>query len=746
MWLFSLLTIPIIGAIIISSTSSNRTSSKTIALVTSTINMVLSLIIFAIFNYSTNQFQYVEGHFGVYLGIDGISIYFITLTTIILPIVLLSNWDSLKVNIKYYLIIMLLLEGLLLGVFMALDLMLFYILFESILPPLFILIVRHCAFVRSLCELQIHYPYMYKSPVLGSLRKYMPNIAWLEKPWSVIKQLITMVGEDKIDTVRAIQPKDQLPVLLNKGDVLFSWKKSFLQCIGQPHWMAYRGKLKMRWVKNSIKVTNDQPKSIYSLSDVWTMVSTKGINSYVAGGPELVVSTLKGVTRRNGPVFIWSRGLSTGTGRTTNVLKRLDDLHGRGQMTDGIIDRNLYRDYLLDYDMYLVAYKKLRSKPMASRQEVIEEIITKLRSGEFQFGRVNSNGLGNPRDILVQEIMRMVLEAIYEPLFKDSSFRPSRLTVFRTILTKFKGYGWWIQGDYKACFIAREELMRILGKRIKDQRFLELVRKALRSEKPDIIGTSQGSIISPVLANVFLHELDVYIGKLKEDSSPAPPDNTIDPKLREVIKYADRQDSKKIMYIRYANDWIIAVNGSHQETMEILKQVKDFSTSLGLIMSEEKTKITNIYKEKVLFLGTYIRHSQRGRGRGQGRGFLLTAPLDRIRDKLKKSGFLGKDRTAQVRITWVPLTTRQIIHQANSICRCFFNYYSFVHNRGKLEALVYWIIKDVTMRTLARKLNISTKAQVFKKFGRDLTILDYNKRDANNSPRIVASFIRPIRS
>nr|YP_009868574.1 NADH dehydrogenase subunit 4 [Ophiocordycipitaceae sp.]QKG63765.1 NADH dehydrogenase subunit 4 [Ophiocordycipitaceae sp.] len=138
MWLFSLLTIPIIGAIIISSTSTN--SSKTIALVTSAINMVLSLIIFAIFNYSTNQFQYVEGHFGVYLGIDGISIYFITLTTIILPIVLLSNWDSLKVNIKYYLIIMLLLEGLLLGVFMTLDIMLFYIFFESILPPLFILI------------------------------------------------------------------------------------------------------------------------------------------------------------------------------------------------------------------------------------------------------------------------------------------------------------------------------------------------------------------------------------------------------------------------------------------------------------------------------------------------------------------------------------------------------------------------------------------------------------------------------
>jgi len=93
----------------------------------------------------TNQFQYVQEHynvqlFDIYLGVDGISIYFILLTTIIMPIALLSNWDSIKENVKSYLIIMLLLETLLLVVFMSLDIMLFYIFFESILPPLFILI------------------------------------------------------------------------------------------------------------------------------------------------------------------------------------------------------------------------------------------------------------------------------------------------------------------------------------------------------------------------------------------------------------------------------------------------------------------------------------------------------------------------------------------------------------------------------------------------------------------------------
>lgn len=146
MLLSSLLTIPLIGTIIVSSLDSYKnTSIKSIALITSIINLILSLVIFILFNSSTNQFQYIQEHhnvqlFDIYLGIDGISIYFILLTTIIMPIALLSNWDSIKENVKSYLIIMLLLETLLLAVFMALDVMLFYIFFESILPPLFILI------------------------------------------------------------------------------------------------------------------------------------------------------------------------------------------------------------------------------------------------------------------------------------------------------------------------------------------------------------------------------------------------------------------------------------------------------------------------------------------------------------------------------------------------------------------------------------------------------------------------------
>jgi NADH-ubiquinone oxidoreductase chain 4 len=118
---------------------------KFIALTCSILNLLLSIVVFILFDFSTNQFQFVQeyhqiSYFDFYLGIDGLSIYFVLLTTIIIPISLLSNWTSISKDVEAYVIIILLLETLLLAVFLVLDILLFYIFFESILPPLFILI------------------------------------------------------------------------------------------------------------------------------------------------------------------------------------------------------------------------------------------------------------------------------------------------------------------------------------------------------------------------------------------------------------------------------------------------------------------------------------------------------------------------------------------------------------------------------------------------------------------------------
>ena len=162
MILILLLIIPLIGIFAISAVSYNQPilstpasapykntgelgQIKSIALFTSIVNLFISLIVFILFNFSNNQFQFVQEYhkiysFDFYLGVDGISIYFVILTTIIMPIALLSNWNSISENVKSYVIIILLLETLLLAVFLVLDILLFYIFFESILPPLFILI------------------------------------------------------------------------------------------------------------------------------------------------------------------------------------------------------------------------------------------------------------------------------------------------------------------------------------------------------------------------------------------------------------------------------------------------------------------------------------------------------------------------------------------------------------------------------------------------------------------------------
>ena len=152
MLILLLLLLPLIGIFVILTYKHNSKLSllhikeiKIIALVVSILNLIISLIIFTFFDFSYNQFQFVQeyheiGYFNLYLGLDGLSLYFVLLTCILLPIALLSNWNSITENIKSYVIIILLLETLLLAIFLVLDILLFYIFFESILPPLFILI------------------------------------------------------------------------------------------------------------------------------------------------------------------------------------------------------------------------------------------------------------------------------------------------------------------------------------------------------------------------------------------------------------------------------------------------------------------------------------------------------------------------------------------------------------------------------------------------------------------------------
>jgi NADH-ubiquinone oxidoreductase chain 4 len=145
-----LILIPIIGSLMILPLQEdfqiNKNKIKTIALTTSIINFIISIILWLEFDSNTNQYQFVTefdylpiGH--LIFGVDGISLYFVLLTTFITPIAILSNYNNINSNVKYFLVSLLILESLQLALFLILDLLLFYVFFESVLPLFFIKIL-----------------------------------------------------------------------------------------------------------------------------------------------------------------------------------------------------------------------------------------------------------------------------------------------------------------------------------------------------------------------------------------------------------------------------------------------------------------------------------------------------------------------------------------------------------------------------------------------------------------------------
>jgi len=145
-----LLLIPIIGSLLLltipEDSIENKIRMKRITLITMLINFIISIYIWLEFDSSTSQYQFVHefielSYCHLNIGIDGISLYFVLLTTFVSPIAVLSNYNNINNNLKYFLISFLLLETLQIGVFVVLDLLLFYIFFESVLPVLFLIII-----------------------------------------------------------------------------------------------------------------------------------------------------------------------------------------------------------------------------------------------------------------------------------------------------------------------------------------------------------------------------------------------------------------------------------------------------------------------------------------------------------------------------------------------------------------------------------------------------------------------------
>jgi len=219
--------------------------------------------------------------------------------------------------------------------------------------------------------------------------------------------------------------------------------------------------------------------------------------------------------------------------------------------------------------------------------------------------------------------------------------------------------------------------------------------------------------------------------------------------VRRTFPSADFSDPnfKKLSYVRYADDWVIGIKGLHCEAENICNRIKTFLNSIGLKLSDSKTKITNLNTSKVLFLGTFISRARKysfsiikGSNilKRNSRKLRLEAPLLRIKQKLHATNFM-KGNKPYPKFIWMSLEHRQIIHLYNAVFRGFLNYYNFTHNYGNLVSYLGFLLKGSCAKLLASKFTLSTTKKVIEKFGPQLS---YKHTDKDGKVKYY-NFLKP---
>lgn len=445
--------------------------------------------------------------------------------------------------------------------------------------------------------------------------------------------------------------------------------------------------------------------------------------------------------------------------------------------------RSLYSE-----DLFLTAYAKIyrnqgaltpgtdpNDTADAMSLDRIHRIVEALRYERYQFrparrGYVPKKSGGqrpldkpNWTDKLVQEVLRQVLEAYYEPRFRNSShgFRPERgcHTALTYVKQQFGGKVWFIEGDIRGCFnnIDHEILMGILSRDIQDGRLLNLIRQSLKAGvmedwkyQPNHSGTPQGGILSPLLANIYLHELDTFIedtlipqytrGKRRQPNleyyrvgyaikcARERGDEVEVQRLEQQRRQLPSQDThdphfRRLKYVRYADDFVLGFIGTKAEAETIKTTIDAFlREKLHLEMSEEKTLITHARTEYARFLGYSLsvyhaddkispRQGTKTKTRSINGVIRLGIPYGLIDEKAKRYMRNGEVREEPALLFY---SDAQIIDIYQQRFRGIAEYYKYAADRRKLGKLKH-IMETALSRTLAHKFKI-TVPQVYRKY------------------------------
>ena len=480
---------------------------------------------------------------------------------------------------------------------------------------------------------------------------------------------------------------------------------------------------------------------------------------------------------------------------TSEILKRI---HKNSTEHNDEEFTRLYR-YLLREDIYYIAYQRLYANKGATTKGIdddtadgfgekyVKTLIAELKDGSYRAkpvrrhyiqkanGKMRPLGIPSFRDKLLQEVIRLILEAIYEPIFSGNShgFRAKRSchTCIKEIKSEFTGVIWFIEGDIKGCFdnIDHKVLIEILQRKIKDSKLINLIRQFLKAGyienwkyNSTFSGTPQGGILSPILANIYLNELDNKVAEIKKNfDRPRKTDKTkayrkktneiqrLSSKLRKEEDEIQRKnllttlkkckqelrkipctprDNKRLVYVRYADDWLIGICGNKMDCEEIKMQIGDFlKDTLKLELSEEKTLITHS-SQRTRFLGydIRVRRSQIIKGFKSGKKARtlnyqveLLVPLEeKIIKFLFERGIVRKTPDGKLkpihRPSLLSRSDHEIVEHYNAEIRGICNYYRLSVNYHKLGYFRY-LMEYSCLKTIASK-HKSTVSKIVTKF------------------------------
>ncbi len=450
---------------------------------------------------------------------------------------------------------------------------------------------------------------------------------------------------------------------------------------------------------------------------------------------------------------------------------------------EGLPLERVYR-LLFNPNLYLKAYGKIYRNAGAmtpgSTEETVDgmslakigAIIDALRQERYRWrparrvyiekphsNKLRPLGLPTWSDKLLQEVIRLILEAYYEPQFSDRShgFRPGRgcHTALTEIQRKWTGTAWFIEGDISDCFgsLDHQILLSILKEKIHDGRFLRLIGNLLKAGyladwrfNVTLSGSPQGGVVSPILSNIYLDRLDRFVETTLLPTHNRKARRKVNPEyhslkqrawylestgrkaeaggLRKQYQKLPSQDPndpdyRRLRYVRYADDFLLGFSGPREEAVAIKRRLKEHvRDELKLDLSEEKTLITHARSQAARFLGYEIvalagdhKRDRKGR-RSLNGGIGLKVPADVVRTKCAPYMRRGKP------IHRKELTNDSvfsIIAHYQQEFRGVVEYYRLAYNLSTQLNRLKWVMEGSLTKTLASKLRTSVN-KVYKRF------------------------------